>query len=1099
MQEINVRLNGHPVIEAEFTAQQGVVPGTGFALFADENALGIVDSACLRFDDGRKVVEINNLLVTKSTIVEHSNDKRMQRLELSDKRELWRDIRVTGAFNLTEPDNSTYKIDTLNNGVQYTLKDLLVLVLNKTGETIPCNIASLVGITPKNIRWDNTLLSDVLRDLLALGDVNIEIQNDGGFQVVPRLTGGSVEYNADIIALETEESKDNVEIPSKIKIVGGRTWREAEIGGSWMPVCLSDGTNGKVNGGVYPLSEIVSDWQLSLGDIRQKCLQRGGFEDIPGTDDEKRKRRQILQQCAYKWHRCPVISAHLPWLGHCAEVDADGKPLPIVVKHTFFRLKNQASSGFRDPYENISTPTKSSYAFEVDHENGIIKFRDVQGTLIPTTGDVHDTRLDGRSLAAGSQIEATVAWKVPANEENARFEYEKDNKDASGGVFTLRRDDFRLRQRDIGTSIEELNRSNLEDSASKMIVEIAQRYGNTQIKRVKYAGCYETEVSGAVKSVKYKASAEYGLTTEVEIKNIPALPGDVILDDTDFADSGVDSSGEERKLQQVNAYSVGPVVIKADDNVLPESLSFVKASGSPDDVQLKELGVMRNPFFWERENDIGGWFTLSLATVITGTQPYYMVKESDENCEIAKGSKGIDVTNLEESALKDEDLVIVLEAHNGHKVAFPLNRKLICDHTHKDEDDENVSTEVTNADADDEKIGDFDDIFWIKRDAQDIARLMLNIDTESPQAFYTGSGDKNGAVAQLGGEQGVLIAPKDCQRHVLGKNKDKEPVIEGHLTTELNFYQDRVGDGPIDFVQAIRDMAEDPLGKYLKADMWWDYTQNKWIPWYQMLWQKIPPPVTPPTYPPFTPPPGPPVQVPVDNGVIIAPCPNIACVNPVVGLEDANMLGCNDLPWRGLHLGEYAEDCEVLPGIFVQGGDGFCAFVVPKGKKAAIVRFDEGVEVEFREAVKLEKTLEVEGEITGGNASDSWLRRDGQNSPTANVNWGGFQISNVCHIQQKDDCRHYFGDDNDVSMKFDTSADCLKIEGKDICVEKKVRTGEKFRVGEQDGLGGTMVVDDGANYRVSLTFAGGILVGQNIEDTSGTAEATFEKRRRNAD
>ena len=1090
MQEINVKLNGISVVASEFTVQQGVAPGVGFALFADENAPGNLDSACLTFDDGRKVVGISNLLLTRSTIVEYSGDKRMRRLELADRRELWRDIRITGAFNLTEQDNSTYKSETLNNNVEYTLKDLLVHALSKTEEVIPCNIRSLEDIIPQNIRWDNALLTEVLRDLLALGDVNIEMQHDGSFQVVQRSASGSVEYNPDLIALETENMSESAEIPSKIKIVGGRTWREAEITGSWEPVCLSDGTNNKVAGGVYTLSQIASDWQLSLGEIRQKCLQRGGFADIPGTDTEKRKRRQILQRCAYKWYRCPSIFAHLPWLGHCADVDADGKPLPIIVKHTFFRLKNDAASSFGDPYENVSTPTLSSFAFDVDHENGIIKFRDVQGTLAPVTGDVHDTRLDGRSLAEGAQIQATVAWKMPPNNEYARFEYENDIPDAVGGIFTLRRDDFRLRQRDIGTSIVNLNLSKLEGLAAEMIAEIVQRYRNTQIKRIKYAGCYVISASGAVKSVKYTASAELGLTTEVEIKNIPDLPGDVILDDVDFANSSVDSTGEERKLQQVNAYSVGPVVIKADDNVLAESLSFVKASGTSGNLQLKELGMMRNPFFWDRENEIGGWFTLSLAAVITGTQPYYMVKESDENGEIAKGSKGIDVTNLEESTLKDDDLVIILETHNGHKVAFPLNRKLVCDHTNKDEDADNISTEV--ADAEGEKIGDFDDIFWVKRDAQDIARLMLNIDTESPQAFYTGSGDKNGAVAQLGGEKGVLIAPKDCQRHVIGKNKDQEPVIEGHLTTEVNFYQDKIGDGPIDFIQSIRVMADDPMGKYFKADMWWDYDQKKWIPWYQMLWEKIPPTKTPPTFPPFTPPPGPPIQVPVDEGTIIAPCAINACINPVVAKEDSNILGCNDLPWRGLYLGEYGDGCEVFAGIFVQGGNGFCAFVVPKGKDAAIVRFDEGVEVEFKETVKFEKTLEVDGGVIGGNASDSWLRRDGQNSPSANINWGGFQITNVCHIQQRDDCLHYFGNNNDVSLGFDSMSDCLKVEGKDICAEKKVRTGENFSVGELDGLSGTMTMDDGANYKVSLTFAGGILVGQNIEDTSGTAEATFE-------
>ena len=312
MQDIKVKLNGISVTAGEFTIQQGVAPGTGFVLFADDNAPEINESVRITFDDGRKVVEIGNLLVTKSTIVEYTGDKRMRRVELADRRELWRDIRVAGAFNMTKDDNATYKPDSLNNNVEYTLKDMLLIALNETSETISCNIAALEDIKPQNVIWQNALLIDVLHDLLAIGDVNIAMQNDGSFQVVSRVASGSVEYNADIIALESVDATASAEIPSKIRIVGGQTWREAEITGTWVPVCLSDGTNNKIEGGVYPLSEIASDWQLSLGEIRQKCLQRAGFEDIPGTDNEKRKRRQLLQRCAYKWYRCSSTSAHLP-------------------------------------------------------------------------------------------------------------------------------------------------------------------------------------------------------------------------------------------------------------------------------------------------------------------------------------------------------------------------------------------------------------------------------------------------------------------------------------------------------------------------------------------------------------------------------------------------------------------------------------------------------------------------------------------------------------------------------------------------------------------------------------------------------------------
>ena len=151
MQKIEAHFNKIPVIEAEFTAVQGVSPGFGYVVLPG-NQSGLANTAGTLFlRDSHSSINISQLNVTSVKLIKKSLNAEFSRVEFSDKRIFWKKFTVTGAFNKTKDDVNSFVPETLKNGNPYKLSELIAFCLQKAGESISWQMIPAVNVVPRNV------------------------------------------------------------------------------------------------------------------------------------------------------------------------------------------------------------------------------------------------------------------------------------------------------------------------------------------------------------------------------------------------------------------------------------------------------------------------------------------------------------------------------------------------------------------------------------------------------------------------------------------------------------------------------------------------------------------------------------------------------------------------------------------------------------------------------------------------------------------------------------------------------------------------------------------------------------------------------------
>lgn len=265
-----------PILNAQFTTQDGISPGVGTMTIAPEGSIdfqigdlvfGIGDDDPVTFKnvfitDVRQAATIGSNIIT---------------LTIQDARWCWQfngvDGGISGAYNVRKPDNS------LDSSTEKKPQELATMLIQKLKFVDSFDISKIPNDTRPEVDWDYANPAQALADLCDKVNCRICYQPDNTLQILPYGDGKQIDPSWPAESLMQAVTIEPA--PDKIRLVGAKVKYQIaipldpvakETSGAYVP--LSEASYKPADGWGYPESlDAISDTKLTLADGTKSSLR----------------------------------------------------------------------------------------------------------------------------------------------------------------------------------------------------------------------------------------------------------------------------------------------------------------------------------------------------------------------------------------------------------------------------------------------------------------------------------------------------------------------------------------------------------------------------------------------------------------------------------------------------------------------------------------------------------------------------------------------------------------------------------------------------------------------------------------------------------
>jgi hypothetical protein len=324
---VEVTLGGKPcVVEGPtfFEVEPGVTPSRGAVTMFDTDAAALKRQNTghdLVLNDGVRSVTAKSLYIARVETLSpipgsaESKSSAVVVVHLEDPRSLWRDVSVTGQFNVLREDGTTnYLTNTTASG---TTPHTWAQLVQKCTDALGLGITPPdVDWTPQNVQWEFAPAATALEALLRPVGYTIAWQPTTNTYELLDLTdtGSSYTPSGNIVSFVTQSRDVPHDRPATAQIAF-RVFRskaftfEAVMQHDGALVAGVAGSATAEDGEWATLSTVLGDWGSSVArvnSLHQSCFTTQAPKDLVdhfGGGDVGRKRLEAVRQQAYRFFR----------------------------------------------------------------------------------------------------------------------------------------------------------------------------------------------------------------------------------------------------------------------------------------------------------------------------------------------------------------------------------------------------------------------------------------------------------------------------------------------------------------------------------------------------------------------------------------------------------------------------------------------------------------------------------------------------------------------------------------------------------------------------------------------------------------------------